>query len=100
MKKRKLILIACVPLFAILIAVLCLYAKITFDFPANKNGLTQLQRATGINISNSCVFVRETGWGDTQMYFRFMSNPHEINQIIKSKQLRKANRFYRKSSFY
>lgn len=89
-----------IPFITIIFIISVLYVKINFDFPANKNGYDDLVEKTNVKIKNNRVFVRYTGWGDTQTYLKFSATPEEIDRIIKSKQLSPTNTFTKTSSFY
>lgn len=98
--KKVLVFIIGIPAIFLFLAALLLCVKIMFDFPANKRGYNNFVTATKVRISNHRVYVRCTGWEDTQHYFRFQATQKEINEIIKSKGLNSANGFHVKSTFY
>jgi len=81
--KRKLKIIALSFAGFVCLSVFCLFIKIKYDFPAQKNGLESLNRYIGMKLSKRKVYVRHTGWEDTQSYFKFTATQLEIDSIVK-----------------
>ncbi len=100
MKKKIIYLAIALPVFFAFSGAGSLYAKLKFDIPANKNGHQELRMATSVNIANTRVFLRYTGWEDTQTYFRFKASTKEISQIVQSRELEPNSHFTERSSFY
>jgi hypothetical protein len=100
MKKRTIPKLAAALICTVLVSAAGVYSKVEFDFPACKTGRQQLQAATSVAVASPRVFVRHTGWEDTQSYFRFKATLQEIDRMVEVRQLTQVNKFNRRSSFY
>jgi len=83
-----------------LIIVSGIFIKFYFDFPANKDEHQNLTNISSVNVKNKVVYIRKTGWEDTQTYIKFKATQNEINLIVKSMKLKPVSAFTITSSFY
>ena len=72
-------LVLCSIIVILLIA--CIYSIFWLGFPANKDGLVDLNRCTGGQLSERKVFVFHEGWMDLASLYRLNATTDEVLQI-------------------